>query len=187
MRNQQFDDDVRALVRTAQERARALGHPGIGSEHLLYAVAHSPTPVGVVAREHGLTPDGVATQTERLLSRPRSVFDVLDADALATIGIDLHAVRDAVEATFGPQPVSAPRVRRRQRVRLPGHLPVTGRARSCLRAAVQEADRSDAAQVGAHHLGAAVVAADGGLVPPILAALGVAAPTLRTAILNRTR
>jgi hypothetical protein len=108
MRNQQSDDDVRALVRTAQLRARTLGHPGLGSEHLLYAVAHSPTRVGVVAREHGLTPEGVAAQIERLLSRPRSVFDTLDADALATIGIDLHEVRDAVQASFGPGPLSSP-------------------------------------------------------------------------------
>ena len=183
MRNQQFGDDARALVRTARERARVLRHPGIGSEHLLYAVADSPTPVGAVARDHGLTPDGVAEQTERLLARPRSVFDGLDADALAAIGIDLHAVREAVEANLGPAQESSPWVRRR-RVRLPGHLPVTGRARSCLQAAVREAGRGGAAQVAARHLGAVVVASDGGLVPPILAALDVSAPTLRMAILE---
>ncbi|GLY68003.1 Clp protease N-terminal domain-containing protein [Amycolatopsis taiwanensis] len=186
MRNQQFGDDARALVRTAHERARVLGHPGIGSEHLLYAVADSPTRVGAVAREHGLTPDGVAVQTDRLLAGPRSVFDGLDADALASIGIDLDAVREAVEANFGPAHVSSPWARRR-RVRLPGHLPVTGRARSCMQAAVREAGRGSAARVAAHHLGAAVVAADGGLVPPILAALGVSSPMLCTAILETAR
>jgi hypothetical protein len=183
MRNPRFGEDARALVRTAQERARALRHPGIGSEHLLYAVADSPTRVGAVARAHGLTPAGVAVQTDRLLSGTRRVFDGLDADALASIGIDLDAVRAAVEANFGPAlvPVSVPRARR---VRLPGHMPVTGRARSCLRDAVHEACRGGSAQVAAHHLGAVVVGADGGLVPPILAALGVSAPVLRTAILE---
>ncbi|WIY00810.1 Clp protease N-terminal domain-containing protein [Amycolatopsis mongoliensis] len=184
MRNPQFDDDVRALVRTAQERARALGHPGIGCEHLLYAIAHSPTPLGEVAREHGVTPERVAAQTDRLLNGPRSVFDGLDADALATIGIDLQAVREAVEATFGPAPVPRPRHRRRHRVRLPGHLPVTGRARSCLDTAVKDAEQGGT-RVAEHHIGAAVVTADGGLVPPILAALGVSAPQLRRAILAR--
>ncbi|MEV8615924.1 Clp protease N-terminal domain-containing protein [Amycolatopsis sp. NPDC051373] len=184
MRSQRFDDDVRALVRTAQERARTLSHPGVGSEHLLYAVAYSPTPVGVVAREHGLTPGGVAAQTDRLLARPHSVFDGVDAEALATIGIDLQAVREAVEASFGLGPAPSSRSRRPRVRRLPGHLAVTGRARSCLDAAVHEADRSGAVQVAAHHFGAAVVAADTGLVPPILAALGVSAPTLRTAILD---
>jgi hypothetical protein len=186
MRNPHFDEGVRALVRTAQDRARALGHPGIGCEHLLYAIAHSPTPVGEVAREYGVTPDRVAAQTERLLNGPRSVFDGLDAEALATIGIDLQAVRNAVEANLGPAPAPRPRTWRRRRVRLPGHLPVTGRARSCLDNAVQDAERGGM-RVAEHHVGAAVVAADGGLVPPILAALGVSPPQLRTAILARAR
>jgi len=183
MRNQRFGDDGRALVRSAHDRARALGHPGLGCEHLLYAVAYSSAPVGVVAREYGLMPGDVAAQTERLLAGSRRVFDGLDADALATIGIDLRAVREAVEANFGTGPARwAPRHRR---VRLPGHRAVTGRARSCLAEAEREANRSGASVVAAHHIGAAVVAADGGLVPPILSALGVSAPLLRAAILDR--
>ncbi|MFG1644102.1 Clp protease N-terminal domain-containing protein [Amycolatopsis sp. NPDC049252] len=185
MRNPHFDDGARALVRTAQDRARALGHPGIGCEHLLYAIAHSPTPVGEVVREHGVTADRVGAQTERLLYGPRKVFDGLDAEALAAIGIDLQAVRDAVEANFEPAPALRPRTRRRRPVRLPGHLPVTGRARLCLDTAVEDAERGGARQVAEHHVGAAVLAADGGLVPPILAALGVSPGELRTAILAR--
>jgi hypothetical protein len=42
-------------------------------------------------------------------------------------------------------------------------------------------------RVAEHHVGAAVVAAEGGLVPPILAALGVSPPRLRSAILARAR
>ncbi|MEV6900263.1 Clp protease N-terminal domain-containing protein [Amycolatopsis sp. NPDC051372] len=138
MRNRQLAEDARALVRTAQERARTLGHPEIGSEHLLFAVADAPTRVGEVARDYGLTPDGVATQTDRLLARPRRAFDNLDAEALAAIGIDLDAVREALETNFGPIPPPWPRTRP---PRLPGHLPITGRARSCLRAAATEARR----------------------------------------------
>jgi len=186
MRNPDFDEGVRALVRTAQDRARALGHPGIGCEHLLYAIAHSPTPVGEVARKHGVTPDRVAAQTERLLNGPRRMFDGLDAEALAAIGIDLQAVRDAVVANFESVPAPRMRTRRRRRVRLPGHLPVTGRARSCLETAVQDAERGGT-RVAEYHVGAAVVAATGGLVPPILTALGVSPPELRTAILESGR
>ncbi|WP_329056134.1 hypothetical protein OG738_21215 [Amycolatopsis sp. NBC_01488] len=182
MRNPRFDEDARALVRLAQDRARVLRHPWLGTEHLLYAVAVSPGREGVVAREHGVTPEGVSAETSRLLARPRSVFDTLDAEALATLGIDLGAVREAVEASFGAAPVRPVAVRRRRRVRLSGHLPVTGRVRSCLTAAVREAG---GAQIGAPGLAAVVVATDGGLVPPILAALEVPAPELRAAILGR--
>ncbi|MEV6647884.1 Clp protease N-terminal domain-containing protein [Amycolatopsis sp. NPDC051371] len=184
MRNPHFDEDARALVRRAQDRARVLRHPGLGTEHLLFAVASSPGREGVVARDHGVTPEGVSAETVRLLARPRSVFDTLDAEALATIGIDLDAVRKAVEASFGAAPVSSVAVRRR-RARLSGHLPVTGRARSCLTAAVHESGRVGVGQVGASRLAAVVVTTDGGLVPPILAALEVSAPLLRAAILER--
>lgn len=184
MRNARFDEEARALVRSAQERARVLRHPWLGTEHLLYAVASSPGREGVVARDHGVTPEGVSAETSRLLTRPRSVFDTLDAEALATIGIDLDAVRQAVEASFGPVRAPAKVAVRRRRVRLTGHVPATRRARTCLTAAVHEAGDAGAAQVGAPRLAAAVIATDGGLVPPILAALAVSPPVLRAAILG---
>ncbi|TDQ00673.1 Clp protease N-terminal domain-containing protein [Labedaea rhizosphaerae] len=129
MRKLGFDDDARMVVRIAQDRARSLQHPGIGSEHLLYGLADSPTRAGSVAREHGLTPGGVAMQTERLLTPSRTMFAGLDAGALATIGIDLNAVREAVEANFGLATAALPALTRRQRARLPGHMLVTSRAR----------------------------------------------------------
>ncbi|WP_240522138.1 Clp protease N-terminal domain-containing protein [Amycolatopsis vastitatis] len=118
------------------------------------------------------------------MNGPRGVFDGIDAEALAAIGIDPQAVGDAVEADLGPAPVARPQTWRRRRVRLPGHLPVTRRAQSCLDIAVKDAERGGT-RVAEYHIGVAVVGADGGLVPPILAALGVSSPQLRTAIRAR--
>ncbi|WP_143268478.1 Clp protease N-terminal domain-containing protein [Amycolatopsis vastitatis] len=188
-----FDDDARRIVGRAQQQARALGHRGIGCEHLLFAVAESADPAGAVLREHGLTPAHVSEQTRRLLSGTATVFDTLDGDALATLGIDLQTVRRTVEATFGPEalrPVRPSPRRRwyRRRPRRPGgHLPVTGRAQRCLDAAAHEAKRAGSTAVDATTLAVAVVTADGGLVPRIVRSTGVPAEALRTAILRRAR
>jgi ATP-dependent Clp protease ATP-binding subunit ClpA len=188
-----FDDGARRIVGRAQQQARALGHRGIGCEHLLFAVAESADPAGAVLREHGLTPAHVSEQTRRLLSGTATVFDTLDGDALATLGIDLQTVRRTVEATFGPEalrPVRPSPRRRwyRRRPRRPGrHLPVTGRAQRCLDAAAHEAKRAGSTAVDATTLAVAVVTADGGLVPRIVRSTGVPAEALRTAILRRAR
>ncbi|MEU0794127.1 Clp protease N-terminal domain-containing protein [Amycolatopsis sp. NPDC005961] len=175
-------DDARRIIVRAQHQARELGHRGIGCEHLLFAVAvaESPDPAGAVLRE----------ETRRLLTGGASVFDTLDSDALATLGIDLHVVRRTVEATFGPQALRQvrPRPRHRwyqlRRTRPPrGHLPVTGRARRCLDAAVSEATRAGGMLVDT----TALAVADGGLVPRIVHTTGVPAETLRVAILRRAR
>lgn len=189
-----FDDGARRIVGRAQQLARELGHRGIGCEHLLFAVAESPDPAGAVLREHGLTPAHVTEQTRRLLSRSTTVFDTLDAEALATLGIDLQAVCRTVEATFGPAALRTvrPRPRRRwyhrRRPRRPGgHLPVTGRAQRCLDAAAHEAKRAGSTAVDTTSLAVAVVTADGGLVPRIVRTTGVPAEALRAAILRRAR
>lgn len=189
-----FDEATRRIVLRAQQRARELGHRGIGCEHLLFAIAESPDPAGAVLREHGLTPAHVTEQTRRLLTGTATVFDVLDADALATLGIDLGTVRRAVESSFGSEALrpAVPRLRRqwfRPRRTRPrrGHLPVTGRALRCLDTAAHEASRGGGTAVDATALAVAVITADGGLVPKIVNTSGVPAATLRSAILERAR
>jgi hypothetical protein len=158
-----------------------------------------------------VTPDQVRTQILRLLPRasragrdPRAA-GAIDAEALATIGIDLDAVRARVERAFGPGALSYPvRCSRRpawRRIRLPGHrpsrrprslasghLPLTTRARQMLECAQGEARTQQAVTAGADHLALAVIATDrGGMAPAILSALGVAEGPLRAAILDRYR
>jgi hypothetical protein len=206
-----FGPALRETVVQAQRQARQLGHDFIGGEHLLLALAGSWTPAGAALREQGVTPDQVRAQIQRLLpgaSRadrdPRSAGPI-DAEALATIGIDLDAVRARVERAFGPGALSYPvRCSRRpawRRIRLPGHrpsrrhrsrsgghLPFTTRARQMLECAQREARAQQATTAGADHLALAVIATDGGgMAPAILSALGVAEAPLRAAILDRYR
>jgi ATP-dependent Clp protease ATP-binding subunit ClpA len=101
---ERFTAGARAAVVQAQEHARRLGHGYIGCEHLLLAAASAGEPAGAALREHGVTPDGVEAEIVRLagLGQAAGLFSALDRDALASIGIDIDAVRAQIEAAFGP-------------------------------------------------------------------------------------
>jgi len=123
---ERFTGDARGVVTGAREDALRLGHDWIGCEHLLLALTAAGGEVGTILRDLGITPDRVRWETVRLAGAGRgaSLSDVLDRDALASIGIDLDAVRGKVEAAFGPgaftaAPARRPRGRRwvRRRVR----------------------------------------------------------------------
>jgi ATP-dependent Clp protease ATP-binding subunit ClpA len=80
------------------DEAQRLGHGYIGTEHVLLALTRSPeSPAVRVLRRLGVTPEDITGSA--FLARvwaPR-----IDADALATLGVDLEAVRERLEETFG--------------------------------------------------------------------------------------
>ena len=102
---ERFTDDARTVVRLASEHARRLGHRYVGGEHLLLAAVTAGQPAGAVLCAHGVTPELVEEEIVRRvgLGAGAGLFGGLDKDALATIGIDLDAVRARIEASFGPQ------------------------------------------------------------------------------------
>jgi ATP-dependent Clp protease ATP-binding subunit ClpA len=86
-------------VTAGADEARRLGHNYVGTEHVLLALTRSPESGAVrVLRQLGVTPEDI-TGSAFLAGvwAPR-----IDADALATLGVDLEAVRERVEETFGP-------------------------------------------------------------------------------------
>jgi ATP-dependent Clp protease ATP-binding subunit ClpA len=101
---ERFTAGARAVVVQAQEHARRLGHGYIGCEHLLLAAASTGEPAAAALRDHGVTPEGVEAEIVRLigLGQAAGLFSALDRDALASIGIDIDAVRAQIEAAFGP-------------------------------------------------------------------------------------
>lgn len=88
----------RYLVAGADE-ARRLGHSYIGTEHVLLALTRNPESGATrVLRQLGVTNGDIRdSATLTRLWAPR-----IDPDALATLGIDLEAVRERLEETFGP-------------------------------------------------------------------------------------
>ena len=103
---ERFTGEARATVVVAQDSARFLGHSYIGTEHLLLGLLRGSDHVaGRVLAGAGITREGVVAFLERIdRQRNEPEPDLLDKDtaALRTIGIDLDAVRAAVEESFGP-------------------------------------------------------------------------------------
>lgn len=101
---ERFTEDARAAVIGAQAEARALGDRHIGTEHVLLSSPPPPRRGGAL-REHGLDADDLRT---RIAAVNRTGGDVLDPDALRSIGIDLDAVREATEQSFGEGALDVP-------------------------------------------------------------------------------
>jgi ATP-dependent Clp protease ATP-binding subunit ClpA len=194
-----LDPDARTVGMRAFDHAIRLGHRYLGGEHILLALAQADTPAGVVLREHGLTPARVEAELARRAGA--GLFGDLDWAALASAGVDVDAVRAQAEAAFGPQALSqanqavhrGPLISRwnPRRVRISGaerdgvFLPHSRSAEQALHAARQEGAARHAPEVSTGHLALGLIAVDDGLVPPILAALGVSVAALRTAIEDR--
>ena len=102
---ERFTPEARTIVALASEHARRLGHRYLGGEHLLLAAVTADQQASAVLAAHGITPELVEEEIVRRvgLGAGAGLFGGLDKDALATIGIDLDAVRARIEAAFGPQ------------------------------------------------------------------------------------
>lgn len=104
---ERFTEPSRRVVVIAQEEALRLGHHWVGTEHLLLGVAvQCDQWAALVLTRRELTAPRIRSEIERIHGpRPAETPGVapgIDAGALATLGIDLEAVRRRVEATFGP-------------------------------------------------------------------------------------
>lgn len=182
----EFTPAARELLRDAELRARSLGHRWVGCEHLLLALAAHDGPVGEVIRGHGVT----VPQIEKILAGGsgargcrEGLFDSLDRDALASVGIDLDVVRDTIERRFGPTGLRPIQTRQRRRFihrlihrrRPVGQL--TPNARRALSGAVKSG-RSDLALVTVGRLAVRVIMLKHGAVPGILGTIGVSTTQL---------
>jgi ATP-dependent Clp protease ATP-binding subunit ClpA len=110
-----YDEQSRRVVDLAQQQARELDHNYLGTEHLLYGLAHSGGIVATLLAERGCGPDDITGEIVTLIGRGRPP-DAL----LATLGIDLDHVRQRVEATFGTDAVTRAMRTRPQRRWWPG-------------------------------------------------------------------
>lgn len=138
---ERFTTEARESIRRAQEEARELRHPNIGTEHVLLGVAAVEGPAAQALATRGLTADVLRKRLAVLTD------DGLDQDALASLGIDLDRVREATEARLGPGALN----KRRPPIK-GGHLPLTKGAKKALELSLREALRLKSREIGTGHL-----------------------------------
>ncbi|WP_104524914.1 Clp protease N-terminal domain-containing protein [Blastococcus atacamensis] len=167
---ERFTPEARAVVVAAQQEARTLRSPTIGTEHLLLALLRGQTPSAAVLTRHGLAADEVTADVVRFTGS-----DDLDADALTSVGIDLDAVRSSVEAAFGPGALDDPK-------RTPGrggHIPFTPRAKKVLELSLREALAMKSRSIADGHIALGLLREGEGLAMKVLSDRGVDAVSLR--------
>ena len=148
---ERFARDARAAVVLAEQEARELGDHAVAPEHLLVgAVQSAGRGLAAVLAECGLTVEAVR---ERLLADDRAGggFDA-DADALLSIGIDLKAVRDHVDRTFGPDTFDGALHASGRRHRRRGQGAFDREAKKALELALREALAHKDRSIGCEHL-----------------------------------
>lgn len=142
---ERFAKDARMTVVAAQEQARELHSPEIRVEHLLLGLLEQGEPrLQALLEESGLTLDAVqgclgAASADEPLGPG-------DAEALRSIGIDLDAVRESLDANFGAdaldRAVPAEQGRSSRGLRRSGrfgHIPFTPGAKKVLELSLREA------------------------------------------------
>ncbi|GAA2794865.1 Clp protease N-terminal domain-containing protein [Kitasatospora sp. CM 4170] len=185
---ERFTEGARRAVVQAQEEAAGLGHEHIGTEHLLLAVLARPEdPAAAVLVEAGLDHATARQAVRRLLGEGG------DAQALASIGVDLDAVRDAVESVFGAGALDAPveeaEPRRRGWFRSDAkgrRAPFTARARKVVELSLRESLRLKSGHIGVGHLLLGVIREGEGLGAKVIADHGLDFAALRRAIEAKT-
>jgi ATP-dependent Clp protease ATP-binding subunit ClpA len=169
---------VRELLAAAREEALAFRHDSIGTEHVLLALLRREDETGRALTHLGLDTAGVRAHVRRIAGDEPTPGAAFDADALGSIGIDLEAVRERIEASFGEGALDRAS---RRRGTCGGALGVSPRLKQALERALREAalrgDRPTAADVA---LG--LVLQRESLAADILEAHAISPERLRTAL-----
>ena len=198
---ERFTRAARAVVTGAQQEARALGHDWIGTEHVLLAMVAPPQPgvdapegadrVAAVLRVSGIDHSRVRTAIIRHVG-DRSEATVIadrdaeDAAALKAIGIDLDAVRAAIEENFGAGALRLPRPAKKKGIlgRFTGgdgggHIAFTPRNKKALELSLREAIRLKHNFIAPEHMLLGILREGQGLAALVLAEGGVDFDALR--------
>jgi len=189
---ERFTLSAREVVTGAQEFARQLRHPYVGTEHLLLALLEpSAGLASAVLRDAGVDAAHVRLDVERLVGPEPRALTAEDAAALRTIGIELAAVLGRIEQSLGPDALTRapcpPRrrswLRRRQskRPRSPRFAP---RAKKVLELSLREALALRHDYIGAEHILLGLLREGDGLAAKVLTDSGLDLHTLRRATLS---
>ena len=149
---ERFTAKARQVVTGAQAVAVGDGEDTIRSEHLLTALYQVPDNLALmVLQGFSVRREDVAEDLER--ARTQGRMTPSDAEALASIGIDLDEVRRQIEEAFGPGALDRTRAAGSRGVRWPGgHIPFGKEAKKVLELALREALALGHNYIGCEHI-----------------------------------
>ena len=173
---ERFTVSARRAVALAQEEARTLDRPQIGTDHLLIALAgDGDDPAAQALRSVGAT--------RAALRAAASSPDALDARSLALLGIDLDEVRRAAEERFGRGALDAARTGHAPA----GHIRFSDAAKQSLAAAVTQAAAVRTGSISSGHLLLGVLADPAGAGTRVAQACGIDVDALRADVVAAMR
>ncbi len=185
---EKFTKDARSVVIDAQQVARELRSPSIDSRHLLVALVAPVGTTSASAMSGGTVPAGLAAtglDAADIAARARRAIGesvTLDADALASVGIDLEEIRRRTDEVFGAGALERAGTRKARRGK---HVPFTPDAKKALELALREAIRLQDKSIDSEHLLLGILRADcpaGRVLGPALQDAGSDVSTLRSAL-----
>jgi ATP-dependent Clp protease ATP-binding subunit ClpA len=180
---ERFSSDARQATIAAQHEALRAGQHSIGCEHLLVAlVTDRHSAAGQAAAAAGLVS---ADLRARIAAEPDAGTEPLDAQALASLGIDLDTVRRAVEGAFGAGALDRGAAARSWPGRLLGVTRLTADAKKSLELALRSAVSLRHRQLNSGHLLIGIIDQGDNAGLRVLAAAGADASALRSDVLDR--
>ena len=177
---EKFSGAARETVIMAQAEARSLHHDHIGTEHLLLGLLHDSGVAGRVLAWHGLQLPQLRDALTRIVGTGE-----IDAQALASLGIDLDEVRRRVEANFGEGALDRPAGRGR-RIGC-NHIPFTAPAKKTLELTLREALVRKDGYIGTEHILLGLTRDVGCVSERLLRTCGVELSSLRTQVDQQLR
>ena len=141
---ERLEPAARQAITDARDEAIRAGQDKIRSEHVLLGLLAEPGTAADALAAAGLTVTEVRSRLQRGGDVGAGGF--LDPDALASLGIDLDAVRRAADAAFGTGALDRVRVTSHRR------MPIADDAKRTLAGAVRHAHRLGHRQITSGHV-----------------------------------
>jgi ATP-dependent Clp protease ATP-binding subunit ClpA len=176
---ERFSSQARQVVAAARQEALDRNHARIGTEDLLVALLTvDDAGAAAILTEAGVSAERVRAVVAASSADGRAAFDAGDAQALASLGIDLEAVLARMKEQFGAEPEPASTRAWRSTSRLTPH------AKKALQVALREAIWLKDRSIGSEHLLLGLLRAGDGRACAVLDELGVDRDALRAATLR---